>query len=116
MQHQRLPPKRPWYVLDRLADEYKRVLRNGGNFRMLRTLKIVRSIIVNLGIIGVTIVALLQTDVDATLVATVAVLTLGLYNGVDIADYAALAQAFAEVDLSDETVNDSEESDHDRRS
>ena len=69
---------------------------NGGDFRMLKTLKIIRSIIVNLGIIGVTMYALAETPANATYVSVLAITTLGLYNGVEVADYAALAQAFTE--------------------
>ena len=88
---------RPWYVIDALADDYLVVARLGGDLTMLKTLKILRSIIVNLGIIGVTIYALFGTGADATLISAIGILTLGLYNGVEVADYAALAQAFAEV-------------------
>jgi len=87
---------RPWYCLDALVDDYRVVANSGGDLKMLKALKILRSIIVNLGIIGVTLYALL-TGADTTLIATVGVITLGLYNGVEVADYAALAQAFAEV-------------------
>jgi hypothetical protein len=88
---------RPWYCLDALVDDYRVVADSGGDLKMLKALKILRSIIVNLGIIGVTLYTLLGTGADATLIATVGILTLGLYNGVEVADYAALAQAFAEV-------------------
>jgi len=64
---------------------------------MLKLLKVVRSIIVNLGIVGVTLAALLYTGADATVVSVIGLVTLGLFNGVEVADYAALAQAFAEV-------------------
>jgi hypothetical protein len=53
--------------------------------------------IVNAGIIGVTLFSLAQTPANATLITSLGLLTLGLYNGVEVADYAALAQAFAEV-------------------
>lgn len=88
---------RPWYCLDPLVDDYRVVADSGGDLKMLKALKILRSIIVNLGIIGVTLYTLLGTGADATLIATVGILTLGLYNGIEVADYAALAQAFAEV-------------------
>jgi hypothetical protein len=93
---------RPWYCLDALVEDYRVVADSGGDLRMLKTLKILRSIIVNLGIIGVTLFALLGTSADATLIATVGIITLGLYNGVEVADYAALAQAFAEVKKSEQ--------------
>jgi len=88
---------RPWYCLDDLVEDYRAVATNGGDLRMLKALKILRSIIVNVGIIGITTAALLYTGADATWVSIIGLLTLGLYNGVEVADYAALAQAFAEV-------------------
>jgi hypothetical protein len=88
---------RPWYCIDALVDDYRAVARNGGDLEMLKALKIVRSMIVNAGIIGVTLFSLAQTPANATLVASLGLLTLGLYNGVEVADYVALAQAFAEV-------------------
>lgn len=87
---------RPIYCPDALVDDYRAVADNGGDLGMLKTLKVVRSIIVNLGIISVTLFALLQTTADATVVSALGIVTLGLYNGVEVADYAALAQAFAE--------------------
>mgnify|MGYP000075916636 CR=1 FL=1 len=88
---------RPWYCNDRLTDDYRTVAERGGDLRMLKTLKILRSIIVNLGIIGITTAALFYTGADATIVTVLGLVTLGLFNGVEVADYAALAQAFSEV-------------------
>jgi len=88
---------RPWYCSDRLTNDYRQVAVRGGDLRMLKLLKVVRSIIVNLGIVGVTLAALLYTGADATVVSVIGLVTLGLFNGVEVADYAALAQAFAEV-------------------
>ena len=87
---------RPWYCIDSLVDDYRTVAENGGDLDMLKTLKIVRSIIVNIGIIGITAVSLLYTGADPTWVSIIGLVTLGAYNGVEVADYAALAQAFAE--------------------
>ena len=87
---------RPWYCIDGLVDDYRVIAESGGDLRMLKALKIVRSIIVNLGIIGVTLYTLIGTGADATIIAVVGLITLGAYNGVEVADYAALAQAFAE--------------------
>jgi len=93
-----MPTKlRPWYCNERLTNDYLRVIQEGGgDFKMLKGLKILRSIIVNAGIIGIAIYALTSSGVDVTAVALVAIITLGLYNGVEVADYAALAQAFQE--------------------
>jgi len=79
-----------------LLADYRRVAQNGGDFRMLKTLKIIRSLIVNLGIIGISFYALAYTPANATWVALLGITTLGLYNGVEVADYAALVQAFSE--------------------
>jgi len=87
---------RPWYVLDGLADDYRKVAREGGDLRMLRALKIIRSIIVNLAIITISLYSLYRGG-DPTFVSAVSLSTLALYNGVEVADYAALAAAFAEV-------------------
>jgi len=87
---------RPWYCNESLTDDYAALLSNGGDFQMLKALKILRSIIVNLGIIGISIYALMSSGVDVTMVAIVSIITLGLYNGIEVADYAALAQAFQE--------------------
>lgn len=93
---------RPWYCHGALVDDYRQIADTGGNLRMLKTLKVVRSIIVNLGIILVTLYSLVATGADPTWVTVLAIATLGLYNGVEVADYAALAQAFAEAKRDDE--------------
>jgi hypothetical protein len=91
------PSPRPWYVHDALTDDYCEIARSGGDLRMLKTLKILRSILVNAGIIGITLSALFLTSADATITAVLGIVTLGLYNGIEVADYAALATAFSEV-------------------
>jgi len=87
---------RPWYVLDGLADDYCTIARKGGDLTMLKTLKVLRSIVVNTAIIGISLYALYRGG-DPTAVSIVALVTLGLYNGIEVADYAALAAAFQEV-------------------
>ena len=94
---QTTPRKRPWYVPNGLVDDYCEIARSGGDLRMLKTLKILKSILVNAGIIGITLTALFLTGADATIITVLAIVTLGLYNGVEVADYAALATAFSEV-------------------
>ena len=91
---------RPWYVLDALADDYCAIAQGGGDLTMLKALKILRSIVVNTAIISISLYSLYRGG-DPTFVSTVALFTLGLYNGVEVADYAALAQAFAEVQSDD---------------
>lgn len=91
------PRTLPWYVPDGLVDDYCEIARSGGDLRMLKTLKILRSILVNAGIIGIALSALFLTNADATITTVLGIVTLGLYNGIEVADYAALAAAFAEV-------------------
>jgi len=88
---------RPWYTVDGLVEDYRVVASSGGDLRMLKTLKILRSIIVNVGIIGITLFTLMEASGSPAWVGAIGVGTLGLYNGVEVADYAALAQAFKEV-------------------
>lgn len=94
MSVQRTP--RPWYILDALVDDYMSIAQNGGDLTMLKALKVFRSIVVNTAIIAITLYALM-TGGDPTFVSTAGLVTLGLYNGIEVADYAALAAAFAEV-------------------
>jgi hypothetical protein len=86
--------QRPWYCIDALVDDYISVADGGGDLQMLKTLKIVRSLIVNIGIIAITLYGL-SLGYEMWF-GSLGLLTLGLYNGVEVADYAALAQAFAE--------------------
>jgi len=88
---------RPWYCRDRVVDEYHTTLtEDGERLPMLKTIKIIRSIIVNLGIIGLGILAISRGG-DPTLLGGLAVATLGLYNGLELGDYLALVQAYKEV-------------------
>jgi len=86
---------RPWYVNDRLCDDWLVVKQQGGDLRMLKSLKILRSIIVNLGIIGITITALYYGG-DVTLLGSFGLFVLAAYNGVEVLDYLSLAQAIVE--------------------
>ena len=99
------PPERPWYCSDRMVDDWVTVERQGGDLKMLKGLKILRSIIVNLGVIGISLFALTE-GADPTLVGLGALLVLGGYNGVEAADCAALAQAIAEVQTASEDTGD----------
>jgi len=87
---------RPWYCSDQAVEEYKTVHRGGTDLKMLKSLKIIRSIIVNLGIIAIALYAL-KTGGDSTIIAPIALFVLGGYNGVEYADYMALAQAISEI-------------------
>jgi len=79
-----------------LVRDYREVSQRGGSFHMLKTLKIIRSIIVNLGIISVALYGLAYTSADPTWLSVLTIVTLGLFNGVEAADYMALVEAFSE--------------------
>jgi len=85
---------RKWYCSDRLTNEYKSRYENGENFVMIKSLKILRSIIVNLGIILIAVFGLMNGG--GANVALVGLLTLAAYNGVEYVDYVALIQAYKE--------------------
>lgn len=63
---------------------------------MLKALKIIRAIVVNLGIIGISAYSVSQGG-DPTIIGVLALFTLGTYNGLELSDYAALLQAYQEV-------------------
>jgi len=86
--------QRPWYILDGPCDEYKRSLGDTGP-TMLKLLKTVRAIIVNVGLVAISLSALSQGG-DPTLIAPLAILVLAGYNGIEYADYMALVRAYAE--------------------
>jgi len=90
------PSDRPWYCSDRLVDDWKTVHQTGGDLKMLKSLKIVRSIVVNIGLTAITVLGL-RYGGDPTVIVPLALGVLGAYNGVEIADYQALAQAIVEV-------------------
>mgnify|MGYP000491684312 CR=1 FL=1 len=101
---------RPWYCSDDWVDEYVTILGRDSDFTMIRSAKIIRAIVVNLGVIAITLYSL-SLGADPTIVGTFGVITLGLYNGVELADYAALVQALAEVSAqtsSDDPPDDDE--------
>ena len=86
--------QRPWYILDGPCDEYRRSLGDTGP-TMLKLFKTVRAIIVNVGLIAISLSSLSQGG-DATIIGPLAILVLAGYNGVEYADYMALARAYSE--------------------
>jgi hypothetical protein len=86
--------ERPWYILDGPCEEYKRSLGDTGP-TMLKLLKTVRAIIVNVGLVAISLSALSQGG-DATIIGPLALLVLAGYNGVEYADYMALVRAYSE--------------------
>ena len=89
-------PRRPWYCPDPIIDAYVDTLTDGGNLRMLKALKIARSIVVNIGILVLSGYGISQGG-DASLIVPLALLVLGGYNGLEFSDYMALLQAYKEV-------------------
>lgn len=87
---------RPWYCNDRLVDAYKNRAFEGDDLRVLKTVRAIESLIVNLGIIVVTLVATHYGEANWYVILT-SIVTLGLLNGVFAADYKALARALAEL-------------------
>lgn len=100
--------ERPWYCRDDAVEEYKTTLTDDGEaLPMLKQLKIIRSIIVNLGIIGISLYGVYSGG-EPTVIAISALLVLGAYNGLEYSDYAALLQAYREVQA-ETTPDDSTE-------
>jgi len=94
--------RRPWYCSDRAIDEYRSTLTaDDQDLPMLKTLKIARSLLVNVGIIAIGGYGIAAGG-DPTLIATLALTVLGGYNGLELSDYAALVQAYREVQNADE--------------
>lgn len=80
---------------------------------MFKMFKILRAIIVNLGIIGLAAYALyLGADPTVSLISSLAVL--GAYNGLELGDYMALLQAYNELQ-SERGANIAETPDEDPR-
>ena len=91
---------RPWYCRDGVVDDYKTTLtEDGERLPMLKALKILRSIIVNVGIISIAGYSIASGG-DATFVGGIAIGVLGAYNGLEISDYLALIQAYEEIQVS----------------
>lgn len=103
---------RPWYALDGLVDEYVDELRNGGDWSRMRASQLIRATVVNIGVIAITLISLFQGG-DPTVVPSLAITTLALYNGVELADYIALATAVAEVAAGDIQRDDDDGGDGD---
>ena len=93
---------RPWYCSGAAVDEYRQTLESGeSDLPMIKTLKIARSLLVNAGIIAIGGYGIAAGG-DPTLIATLALAVLGGYNGLELSDYAALIQAYKEVQNADE--------------
>lgn len=87
---------RPWFVIDAACEDYRSSLRDGGDLKMLKILKIIRAIVVSLGIIVISLYAIRQGG-DPTYLGLLALLILGGYSGLEFSDYFALIQAYQEL-------------------
>ena len=74
---------------------------------MIKTIKAVQSLIANIGVIVVGIIAI-RAGADPTWVGSAAIVTLGLLNGVLAVDYAAVARAILEISESAAEAGDRE--------
>ena len=96
---------RPWYCRGDVVDEYKTTLQEDDEkLPMLKTLKILRAIIVNVGIFGIGGYAMYRGG-DPTLLAVSTLAVAGAYNGLELGDYLALVQAYSEIQA-EATEND----------
>lgn len=99
--------QRPWYLRGAVVDEYKTAISSEGEkFPMLKKLKILRAIVVNIGVMGVGAYGMYLGG-DPTLLAIMTLGVIGAYNGLEIGDYMALLRAYQEVQGSIDT-DDSE--------
>ncbi len=87
---------RPWYIQDRACDEYRQTLSTGDKLPMLKALKLIRSIVVNLGLIALALQSV-AAGADPTVIGSIGLLVLGAYNGLEFSDYLALLRAYDEV-------------------
>ena len=93
---------RPWYCSSRQVDEYRETLESDrSDLSMIKTLKIARSLLVNVGIIAIGGYGIASGG-NPTLIAVLALAVIGGYNGLELQDYAALVQAYKEVQNADE--------------
>jgi hypothetical protein len=101
--------ERPWYCRDGVVDEYKQTLTTGGErLPMLKALKIIRAIIVNIGIIAIGGYSLFLGG-DPTLLGITVLIVGGAYNGLEFSDYTALLQAYQEVQAQTDTTDDGQD-------
>lgn len=92
---------RPWYCKDQAVDEYRDILNSGESPDMLKKLKLLRSIIVNVGLFVMWYISL-TAGLESLFYNIAFLLTIALYNGLEVQDYLQLAQAYKEVSSSKE--------------
>lgn len=98
-------PARPWYCRGDVVDEYKTTLETGERLPMLKTLKIIRAIIVNLGLFAGWFYAL-SLGGNPTVITVFAITVVGAYNGLELGDYLALIQAYKEIQSASDPGDD----------
>ena len=90
---------RPWYCRDDVVDEYKSTITDDGTpLPMLKKLKLLKAIVVNVGALAFSTYAISQGG-DATLIAASALAFLATFNGVELGEYLSLLQAAREVQM-----------------
>lgn len=89
---------RPWYCRSDAIEEHKAAIKNGESDTPMakRTLTILRALLVNSGMIGISIYAL-RLGGDPTAVTIFALSVLAGYNGVEWSELMAFLQAWQEV-------------------
>jgi len=88
---------RPWYCVGAAVDEYKTILTaNPDRLPMLKTFKILRALLVNVGILTFGAYAMYLGG-EPTLIGLVTLLTFVGYNGLEASDYASLVRAVDEL-------------------
>lgn len=88
---------RPWYCRDDVVDEYRQTIRDDGErLPMIKLAKVLKATIVNLGVIGLALYAISRGG-DPTILGTLGLATLAMYNGVELGEYLALIQAAREI-------------------
>lgn len=86
----------PWYVSNKDVERWKLRGKNGANLKMSKIRAWLRAIVVNLGIISITLYGI-QQGADPTIIGTIGLGSLGMYNGLELSDYAALLRAIGEL-------------------
>jgi len=102
---------RPWYVRETSVKEYRRAIKHNEDTdtpTMKRQLTILRSIIVNLGIIGLGVYGLFLGG-DVTVITVFSLAVLAGYNGIEISELAAFLQAYQEVGDGSGSTNTNDE-------
>ena len=89
---------RPWWVGDQAIEEHKRAIQAGDRSdpRVKRTLTILRSLVVNAGIIGLAVYGLMLGG-DVTWITVFGLAGLAGYNGIEATALLAFLPAYQEV-------------------